>query len=186
MVTDTNSPVYPSLAFDGANYLLAWNVNRSTTNSQIQFHYFNTTVAPVGPEFNIFYPQGTNAPLFGGVLFDGSRFEITAILGGETGIGASGLNFPSGTKVYGAFLPNSSSVAITLPIILSAPQMTVGKTNFTFQLSGASGNNYVLQVSTDLLNWSSVSTSAIPASGTVNLTNAITNFNRRFYRAVIP
>ena len=45
------------------------------------------------------------------------------------------------------------------------------------------GSNYVLQVSTDLLNWTQDSTSTIPVSGTVNLTNAITNYNRRFYRA---
>jgi hypothetical protein len=40
----------------------------------------------------------------------------------------------------------------------------------------------VLQVSTNLLNWSPVSTSTIPVSGTINVTNAITNYNRRFYR----
>ncbi len=68
------------------------------------------------------------------------------------------------------------------PAILSAPQITVGKTNFTFLVSGPAGSNYVLQVSTNLLNWSSVSTSAIPVSGSVNLTNAITNYNRSFYR----
>jgi hypothetical protein len=62
------------------------------------------------------------------------------------------------------------------------PQIAVGQTNFNFQLSGPAGNNYVLQVSTNLFNWSPVSTSAIPASGTITLTNAITNYNRRFYR----
>ena len=58
----------------------------------------------------------------------------------------------------------------------------VGKTNLTFQVSGAAGSNYVLQVSTDLLNWSSVSTSSIPTGGSLNLTNAIGNHNRLFYR----
>jgi len=39
---------------------------------------------------------------------------------------------------------------------------------------------------TNLLNWSNVSTSTIPVSGTVNLTNAISGYNQRFYRVMIP
>ena len=185
MVTETNSPVWPSLAYNGANYLLAWNVNRSTTNSQIQFQYFNTAAAPVSPEFNCFAPQGTNAPFFAGILSAGNQFEATAILGGATGIGASGLNFTSGTGVYGAFIPTNSTVTVALPVILSAPQITASKTNFAFLLSGPVGSNYVLQVSTNLLNWNPVSTSAIPVSGTITVTNAINGFNRRFYRAYL-
>jgi hypothetical protein len=46
--------------------------------------------------------------------------------------------------------------------------------------------NYVLQVSTNLLNWNPVSTSTIPASGTITVSNAISGYNRGFYRAVIP
>jgi hypothetical protein len=79
----------------------------------------------------------------------------------------------------------SSVVNVIIPPILSAPTIPVGKTNFTFQLTGPAGSNYVLQVSTNLLNWDSVSTSAIPVSGTVNLTNAITSYNRRFYRVYL-
>jgi hypothetical protein len=43
----------------------------------------------------------------------------------------------------------------------------------------------VLQVSTNLLNWSSVITSTIPVSGTMTLSNAISGYNRRFYRAYL-
>ena len=49
-------------------------------------------------------------------------------------------------------------------------------------LSGPAGSNYVLQASTNLLNWDPISTSAIPVSGTINVTNSITNYNRRFYK----
>jgi len=68
------------------------------------------------------------------------------------------------------------------PVILSAPQVT-GKTNFTFVLCGPAGSNYVLQVSTNLLSWSPVSTSTMPVSGSMTLTNAMSGYNRRFYRA---
>jgi hypothetical protein len=84
---------------------------------------------------------------------------------------------------YGSVTSSVVNVTVTLPpVILSAPQMTVSKTNFMFQLSGPAGSNYVLQVSTNLLNWSSVSTSSIPTGGSLNLTNAIGNHNRLFYR----
>ena len=82
-------------------------------------------------------------------------------------------------------LDDISVVNLTItpsPVILSSPQITVGKTNFTFLLSGPAGSNYVVQASTNLLNWDPISTSAIPVSGTINLTNAITNYNRRFYK----
>ena len=68
------------------------------------------------------------------------------------------------------------------PAILSAPKLQVGNTNFSFQLFGPAGSNYVLQASTNLLNWTPVRTSTIPVSGSVTLSNAINGFNRRFYR----
>lgn len=68
------------------------------------------------------------------------------------------------------------------PAILSAPHLAVGSANFIFQLYGPAGSNYVLQASTNLLNWHSVSTSGIPVSGSVTLSNAINGCNRQFYR----
>jgi sugar lactone lactonase YvrE len=83
---------------------------------------------------------------------------------------------------YGSVTSSVVNVTVTIPVILSTPKITVGKTNFTFQLSGPAGSNFVVQVSTNLLNWDPIRTSAIPVSGTINLTNAITNYNRRFYK----
>ena len=74
------------------------------------------------------------------------------------------------------------TVAAPVGVSLTTPQFTASKTNFNFLLSGPAGSNYVLQVSTNLSSWSSVSTSAIPASGSVTLTNSTTGYNRRFYR----
>jgi hypothetical protein len=64
--------------------------------------------------------------------------------------------------------------------------MAAGKTIFTFLLSGPAGSNYVLQVSTNLLNWSSVSTSTIPVGGAISLSNVISGYNRRFYQVYLP
>jgi hypothetical protein len=78
------------------------------------------------------------------------------------------------------------NVTITTPgVFLSTPEINGGKTNFTFLLAGPAGSNYVVQVSSNLVNWSSVSTSTIPISGTITLSNAISGYNRRFYRAYL-
>lgn len=77
------------------------------------------------------------------------------------------------------------NATVTLPMVLSAPQITVDETNFTFQLSYPTGTNYVLESSTNLTDWNSVSTSSIPISGSISLTNAISGYNRRFYRVYL-
>jgi formylglycine-generating enzyme required for sulfatase activity len=86
------------------------------------------------------------------------------------------------------FLDDISIIAYSItapPAILSSPQITVARTNFAFQLSGPAGSNYVLQDSTNLLNWSPVSTSTIPVSGSITVSNAISGYNRRFYRVYL-
>ncbi len=55
-----------------------------------------------------------------------------------------------------------------------------------FQLTGQSGFYYIVQASTNLINWSNIATLA-NTNGVVSFTDpASTNFNRRFYRAVAP
>jgi len=52
------------------------------------------------------------------------------------------------------------------------------------RLVGVAGSNYVLQASTDMVNWVPIATNT-PATGLWNFTDGqSTNFMRRFYRAV--
>ena len=171
MVTDTNNPIYPILAFDGANYLMAW--HGGLTNSQVQFQFFNSSITAIGPEFNLFSQQGTNAPIFGGVIFDGKRFEITSTVGGNTGG-----RFTSSTGVWGAFIPKSTA----------SPTMTASNlvgTQFPLQLTGTPGINYAVQFSTNLAlsNWTAVVTNS-PTNGTFNFTDPQATNTSRFYRAM--
>jgi hypothetical protein len=111
------------------------------------------------------------------VFFQGPTLALN-----DVGFGNAGTYRVVVSSPYGSVTSSVVNVTVTVPVILSAPQITVGKTNFTFLLSGPAGSNYVLQVSTNLLNWTPDSTSTIPVSGTVNLTNAISGYNNRFYR----
>jgi hypothetical protein len=66
--------------------------------------------------------------------------------------------------------------------VLASAQTAPGQ--FVFQLQGLAGVPYVIQMSTNLIpsNWIAISTNT-PASGTVNLTNAMSS-SAQFYRAV--
>jgi hypothetical protein len=63
--------------------------------------------------------------------------------------------------------------------------MKFGNGAFRFVLNGSVGSNYVIQVSSNLVNWLPLSTNTIPADGSVNITNSgIFNLPRQFYRAL--
>jgi immunoglobulin I-set domain protein len=68
--------------------------------------------------------------------------------------------------------------------VTSGIGMTVN--GFQIQLSGPIGSNFVIQASSDLINWVSISTNPAPTGGVSYLdASAITNAVR-FYRALIP
>jgi formylglycine-generating enzyme required for sulfatase activity len=158
MVTDANDQGYPLLAFDGANYLLSLDVGAPSANSQIRFQFFDPTAAPIWPPFYLFPDQGTNTPFIGGVLFDGNRFEITAIVGGGFSSASQGITFTSSTETYGAFLSaNTAAVeafgfayttnadGVTLTITgYSGPSgaVTIPATINTFPVTGIGTNAF--------------------------------------------
>jgi hypothetical protein len=86
---------------------------------------------------------------------------------------------------YGSVTSSVVNLTITLPVYFSAPKIAAGSTNFTFLFTGPAGSNYVLQVSTNLVNWSSISTSTIPISGSITLTNTISKYKNGFYRVYL-
>jgi hypothetical protein len=181
LVTDPGSQVLPELAFDGANYLMAWGAgsfNAQATNPTVHFQFFNRSGSAAGSEFTVFNAQGTNSPLLAGLVFDGTRFVAVATLGTiSTNVSGSVDGFPS-AEVFGAFIPAS----ITSPTVTANNR--VG-TQFTIQLSGTPGINYVIQISTNLSlsNWTTVATNS-PTNGTFSFTDTSATNQSRFYRAV--
>ena len=87
-------------------------------------------------------------------------------------------------QLFDDFLVTQAAVA--------APQvqltgMSISNRVFRFVLNGPVGSNYVVKVSTNLVNWSPLSTNTISAGGWVIITDsAATNMPRRFYRATAP
>jgi PKD repeat protein len=145
----------------------------AATNAEL---FFPDGVA-VDAAGNLFIADSYNNVIRKVVLPRGSTLVLN-----DVGFGNAGAYDVVVSGPYGSVTSSVVNVVVTLPVILSSPQITVGKTNFTFQLSGPAGSNYVLQVSTNLLNWDPISTSAIPVSGSINLTNTMSGYKQSFYQ----
>jgi hypothetical protein len=75
----------------------------------------------------------------------------------------------------------ASTVSNVVNIVSSATAMTVS--GFKIQLSGPSGSNYVIQASTDLKNWTPISTNVAPAGSVSYTDTAAMYIPSRYYRA---
>jgi hypothetical protein len=72
------------------------------------------------------------------------------------------------------------------PPSLATVSVKPGASSFVFQLSGYSGQTYWIETSTNLVNWTIISTNTL-ASATTNITNiAVGISGRRFWRAYWP
>jgi hypothetical protein len=173
VLTTNRDQVIPSLAFDGANYLLSFGYDSNTTNSDANLvcEFLDRSGSELGVQFTPFAAQGTNLPLFAlnGILFDGTRYAIAGTVGS---LGVNG-------EVFGAFIPAS-----TTPPTL-APTGSLAGTAFPLLLTGTPGINYAIQVSTNLSvnNWSAIVTNS-PTHGTFSFTDTSASNKSRFYRAV--
>ncbi len=79
---------------------------------------------------------------------------------------------------------NNSVAASALFFVQPVNFTSQGFTNHMFQLgfTGVTGSNYVLQASTNLINWMPLSTNTAPANGFNLVDPQATNFPYRFYR----
>jgi hypothetical protein len=92
----------------------------------------------------------------------------------------------AGTNFNYAFPPYSATV-LTLspaPATLLAMPVPPAAGQFVFQLQGQAGVPYVIQRSTDLVTWASISTNT-PLASTINITNSVDpSFPTQFWRAI--
>jgi hypothetical protein len=91
------------------------------------------------------------------------------------------VQWPDGRR---AFATNSVLVDIEAPPQLSAPQRLSGG-GFAFQLAGTRHVMYLIQASTNLTTWQTISTNVVPESGAMQVTDlGAPGFSRRYYRAM--
>jgi hypothetical protein len=84
---------------------------------------------------------------------------------------------------YGSVTSSIVNLSLSIsPLVMSLSKVSVINSKVSFLVSGPPGSNYVLQVSTNLSNWSTVTTSVIPASGSISLTNGTGGSKQQFYR----
>jgi hypothetical protein len=73
-----------------------------------------------------------------------------------------------------------------LVLLTTVPQtaQSILLNGYKFSLTGETNRNYVIQVSTNLTAWTSVSTNFVPGSGSVTLFDTLAGASKdRFYRA---
>ena len=146
----------PSIAPNGGNYFnsVALSLTAPDTNATIYYTIDGTT-------------PSTNSLLYAG------PFNVTA----DATIAAS------------AFRTNyNNSVTATAFFFITPVQFTAANfaTNHQFQLDflGVTGSNYVLQASTNLLNWTAISTNTATTNAFYLFDPNATNFPQRFYRVL--
>ncbi len=81
---------------------------------------------------------------------------------------------------------SAASVSNTVIVLTSVPVLQAAylTNNLRLTLLGYPEQNYIVQVSTDLISWTSLSTNTASATGLLILTNSVTNGQERFYRAL--
>lgn len=149
-------------------------------------NFYGTTYSGGTSNLGTIFQMTTNGMITPLVSFTGTNGAnpAAALVQGSDG-NFYGTTYSGGMSNVGTVFSLTLAPVTLPPLVLSTPQIIIGSTNFTFQLSGPVSSNYVLQVSTDLLTWSQVSTSTIPTSGSINLSNAISGYNHQFYRAYL-
>lgn len=138
--------------------------------------------------------QSSNTNVVGYKLYYGTisrDYTNVLVLGNVTNATVSGFS-PGSTYFFAAttYTPSgmesaySSEVSYTVPTspnTLNAPTYTASSQQFSFMVNGSSGSQYVVEASTDLINWVPLVTNTAPFSF---VDPNIANFSQRFYQAL--
>jgi hypothetical protein len=172
---------------------LAWLVSRTSltnqswrsTNASISAPGTTLTGQPLTVTLNVADPNLSTAR----IIWEAQSQEPTYGTQSYTFIPATDgvywveaeVQWPDGRR---AFAMNSVTASTNAPPQLSSPKQLSGG-GFTFTLAGTPFATYVVQASTNLVNWSAVVTNALTAGGTTSVTDTQASaFVRRYYRAL--
>jgi hypothetical protein len=147
---------YAARRADGSLALLVINQD-SASDFAVEIALTNFVPAPVAAVYSYGMPQD-----------DAARTGIGSCDIAQTNFSEAATNFDY------TFAPYSVTVIVLAPAApaLSALPMAAGSSPFVLQLQGQPGVPYVLQVSTNLTDWTSTATNT-PNAGLVNITNSV-------------
>lgn len=95
----TKNPGFPSISFDGSDFLITWADNFFTSSSAVRGRFFNTSGVPIDTVFTIFNKLNNKVPIYGGQLFGNNKFLIITTR-------LDTINLSDG-DVYGKFIQSS-------------------------------------------------------------------------------
>ena len=131
----------------------------------------SVTLAPPDNNAVIYYTLDGSLPTTNSLRYSGS-FNLTS----------------NATVTANAFESgyNNSVAATALFLLQPLSFVSEGFTNQQFQMrfAGMTGTNYILEASTDLLNWAPISTNTAPTNFFNLVDPNATNFPYRFYRVL--
>src|ERR1700677_1222781 len=139
---------------------------------------WNPSVSPNVAGYDIYY--GGVSGIYTNELFAGNVTNITipGLEGGDT-------YYFLATAVSSAGVQStfSSQLAYTVSSVPALGLPVFSSSGFSFPVTGITGSNCVIQVSTNLTQWIPLLTNTVPFQFTDSNAN---HFSRRFYRAVYP
>jgi hypothetical protein len=80
---------------------------------------------------------------------------------------------------------SSNAVLTVLSTPLQFTSATMATNGFSILLSGPAGSNYVVLASTNLKEWTPISTNSAPAGSVTYTDTTVTNHSLRFYKAMV-
>jgi len=170
------APYYPLFFFSGTGvsnglYVVTLDVTQLGANI--------TNMLAIDPSLTIYYAHA---------LIDTNAIHLGTNTPPERYL--NGLQLPPGTGGYLRYVQDYSGNVVAAPSPppngkLSASYLKSGGP-VQFTLSGAAGRTYVVQASTDMINWVPILTNSTPASGLLQFIDSkATNYPARFYRTVL-
>jgi uncharacterized repeat protein (TIGR01451 family) len=118
---------------------------------------------------------------FGALASPGAT--ATATLQVQPFLAGSAVNSATATDAAGSSVTASNTVSVASAVLPSI-QAVYNARILTLTLNGQPGQSYILQVSTNLISWSGISTNTANTEGQFSFTNSVTNAPERFFRAL--
>jgi len=181
-VISSGSPAVPVSGMPGSKNPVATSTNPASTTlpagaTQRVTLAWNPSTSSDIAGYNLYYGVAshvyTNVLSFGNV----AKATISGLRDGTTYYFAAKARNASGAE---SDFSNEASYAVPTPAAVLGSAVR-SKSSFTFNVNGVSGNTYVVQASTNMVNWVSLKTNIAPFTFVDSQAN---QFKQRFYRSV--